>query len=534
MTSSTGGGGGGASGSYALLAWSELGMHCMDGKDYSVFSVLPPYNTIYAKLLTKGSQPTPVTSGVTVTYQAIADVNASINTTSAGTTTVAAKTNFWDFVYLLFGGQPAPDTGLHNYQVQSNTPHSMTYDSTKGLWKAEGIPTAPVDDSGKTNPYPMAKLVATDSSGQVIAQSTVVLAVSDEMSCKNCHASGSNPQAMPPGGWVNYTSDPAKDVKLNILKLHDRVVIPASMLTELAGKGYKYQSSLYATASQLNNPILCASCHSSNALNAAGLTTGVTGVPPLTTSMHQQHASVTLPGSTTTLDKATDPTGSCYQCHPGVNTKCQRGAMSNVACFSCHGNLSRLAVSTRAGWLNEPACQMCHQNSTSYTTTFTGTDIGPAGAWRTSTDTTFATNNDVPSAGYNLYRFSKGHGSVECSGCHGSQHGEYPTNQPNDNVYSQYLQGYAGQLTECTTCHSTVPLTANGGPHGMHTVGSTWVQSHPNYAEQGRAQCAYCHGSDYRGTPLSKLLTAKTLNGKSFPAGHQMNCYDCHNGPNGD
>ena len=29
---------------YTLVAWSELGMHCMDGKDYSVFSVLPPYN----------------------------------------------------------------------------------------------------------------------------------------------------------------------------------------------------------------------------------------------------------------------------------------------------------------------------------------------------------------------------------------------------------------------------------------------------------------------------------------------------------
>ena len=25
---------------YRLVAWSELGMHCMDGKDYSVFAVL--------------------------------------------------------------------------------------------------------------------------------------------------------------------------------------------------------------------------------------------------------------------------------------------------------------------------------------------------------------------------------------------------------------------------------------------------------------------------------------------------------------
>ena len=31
-----------AAGTYVLVGWSELGMHCMDGKDYSVFSVLPP------------------------------------------------------------------------------------------------------------------------------------------------------------------------------------------------------------------------------------------------------------------------------------------------------------------------------------------------------------------------------------------------------------------------------------------------------------------------------------------------------------
>ena len=36
-----------------LLGWNNLGMHCMDS-DYSVFSVLPPYNTIEAQL---GSAP---------------------------------------------------------------------------------------------------------------------------------------------------------------------------------------------------------------------------------------------------------------------------------------------------------------------------------------------------------------------------------------------------------------------------------------------------------------------------------------------
>lgn len=550
VTPASSGGGGGSSGGYVLLAWSELGMHCMDGKDYSIFSVLPPYNSIFAKLLTKGGQPAPVTSGVSISYLAMKDASGSINTTSYGTTTVAQKTNFWDYVRLLFLGQPLPDVGLHGYAVQGLTPQSMTYDSTRGLWKAEGIPTAPYDDAGASKPYPMAQIVARNSSGQIIATATLVLAVSDEMSCKNCHAPNTNSAAMPSGGWITqYTA--AQNVKLNILKKHDDDhPISAAVLSAVRAKGYPtYQASLYQTAlngGALNNPVLCASCHESNALNAAGMDTGLKDssgnliVPQLTTSMHSLHASVSLPGGSTTLDNATDPAASCYQCHPGVTTRCQRGAMSGVACYNCHGNLARVGMSTRTGWLDEPNCQMCHQNGATYTTAFTSSNIGPTGTQRASSDATFATNPDVPATGFSLYRFSQGHGSTECSACHGSQHAEYPTNQPNDNVYSVNLQGYAGRLTECAVCHSSVlSVTSNGGPHGMHTVGQAWVSSHSQYASNGGyTACAYCHGSSYQGTTLSQLLTNKTFNvddggTKSFTAGHQVSCYDCHNGPNG-
>lgn len=549
-TTGGGGGGGGTGSSYVLLTWSELGMHCMDGKDYSVFSVLPPYNTIYAKLLTKGGQPAPVTSGVTLSYLAMKDASGSINTTSYGTNTVPQKTNFWNYVRLLFLGQPLPDVGLHSYPVQSLTPQPMTYDTTKGLWKAEGIPTAPYDDTLASKPYPMVQIVARDSSGATIASATVVLAVSDEMSCKNCHGPNTNSAAMPSGGWITQYSA-AQNVKLNILKKHDDDhPISATVLAAAQAKGYPtYQASLYQTAlngGALNNPVLCAACHESNALNAAGMDTGVKDAsgnllaPQLTTSMHSLHASVTLPGSGTTLDNATDPSGSCYQCHPGVTTKCQRGAMSGVACYNCHGNLSRVGMASRTGWLDEPNCQMCHQNGATYSTAFTSTNIGPTGTQRTSTDTTFATNPNVPMAPFSLYRFSQGHGSTECSGCHGSQHAEYPTNQPNDNVYSANLQGYAGRLTECTVCHGTaLATTNNGGPHGMHTVGQAWVSGHESYASGGGyTACAYCHGSTYQGSSRSQLLTTKTFtvdNGgtKTFSAGHQVSCYDCHNGPTG-
>ena len=36
-----------------ILGWNNLGMHCMDS-DYSVFSILPPYNTIEAQLIVGG------------------------------------------------------------------------------------------------------------------------------------------------------------------------------------------------------------------------------------------------------------------------------------------------------------------------------------------------------------------------------------------------------------------------------------------------------------------------------------------------
>jgi hypothetical protein len=48
-----------------LTAWNDVGMHCMDGNDFSVFSVLPPYNNLHAQLKDKNGRL--ITSGVTVT-----------------------------------------------------------------------------------------------------------------------------------------------------------------------------------------------------------------------------------------------------------------------------------------------------------------------------------------------------------------------------------------------------------------------------------------------------------------------------------
>ena len=91
---------------YKVIGWNDLGMHCVDGNDYSIFSILPPYNNVHAQLIDPKGKLVKAPNGITLTYQAVADPDGSINRTSIN------KTNFWQFVEPLFGVKPAPDMGL--------------------------------------------------------------------------------------------------------------------------------------------------------------------------------------------------------------------------------------------------------------------------------------------------------------------------------------------------------------------------------------------------------------------------------------
>ena len=74
--------------------------------DYSVFSILPPYNVVDAQLIDSSGHLVRNAAGYTVTYEAIADPDGSINTTSAG------KTTFWDYSAVTFGAALPVDMGL--------------------------------------------------------------------------------------------------------------------------------------------------------------------------------------------------------------------------------------------------------------------------------------------------------------------------------------------------------------------------------------------------------------------------------------
>ena len=518
---------------FALLAWNDLGMHCMDGKDYSVFSILPPYNNLHAQLVNAGTGQK-VTSGVTLTYEAVRDPSGSINTSSAG------KTNFWSWSNKLYGGSPAPNVGLTGFSTLSLTPKLMTLDAANGWFEASGIPITPYDDNGNKNFYPTVKVTAKDSTGKVLATTTTVLPVSDEITCAACHASRpigetGTPRtaAKPAGGWINDTVTPENDWKKNILRLHD----------EKQAGNTAYQAALISkglSAGLLNSalngtPVLCAACHASNALPG----TGVSGISAMTSAVHSKHASTVDPTTLQTLEASTNR-NSCYNCHPGSVTKCLRGAMGDavdaygnalMSCQSCHSSMSKVGDPKRVGWLQEPNCQACHFNGQRTTSAVdaSGNLVKPA-------DTRFATSPDTPAKGFSLFRFSKGHGGMQCEACHGSTHAEYPSSHVNDNLQSIALQGYAGTVVECTVCHSKPPLTATGGPHGLHTIGAAWVSAHGNIVESsGSASCAYCHGSTYRGGPLAKVKAPRTFSvegrTKIYAAGQVVSCYDCHNGP---
>ncbi len=480
-----------------------------------------------------------------MTYEGVADPNGSINTTSAG------KTNFWAYIAPLFGVTLPTDAGLvgHNMPGAANVPQSMIFDAGLNWFIAEGIPITPYDDQHAKNYYPMMKVSARNSSGAVLASTNIVLPVSDEMDCRACHASGpATTKATPAAGWV-FDADLQRDYRFNILRLHDdRQLGSAAYASALQTRGYRAEG-LYATATgdpNKNIPpkaILCAACHRSEAL----VNSGLAGVPPLTQSIHSLHAGVEDPTNGQTLD-STANRSACYRCHPGSETRCLRGTMGNsvavdgsmaVQCQNCHGQMSAVGAVTRTGWLNEPACQNCHTGTAvtnsgqiRYTSALLST-----GALRPAADATFATTPNTPVAPYNLYRFSAGHGGLQCSACHGSTHAEYPSSHPNDNVQSVALQGHVGTLGECTACHGTSPSTTNGGPHGMHPVGAVWVSNHNNAANLNRTACQACHGADYRGTVLSRTFGDRTLNTefgtKKLFRGAQVGCYTCHNGPSG-
>ncbi len=171
-------------------------------------------------------------------------------------------------------------------------------------WSADGIPMLPVDDAGRSNPYPLMRIQA-KKSGSILATTDVVLPVASEADCQNCHAQmidcadmsltalmqtdACNESAISPTAKTHITFkvagmedapgfNPDQQLlnasKINILRLHDIK----------HGLNYPQGWGSCDAASQTNNPenwnancltqrtpIQCSQCHYSPALDLAQL-----------------------------------------------------------------------------------------------------------------------------------------------------------------------------------------------------------------------------------------------------------------------
>jgi hypothetical protein len=385
-----------SAGNIVVISWNDLGMHCYN-RDFNDLAVLPPANSLWAQVIRNGNPPQVITTGVTLEYFFADNTNST------------SKSNFWS---------TNPYTPVQNAQKLFGLPAPLPANmglAGKGLtgtmdvqgdhFEAKWIPLTEFSDSNPTapDPYQLATVIVRDVNTHAeLARTTVVAPVSTEMHCDTCHYNN--------GPGNEGISSPT--VEQNILKKHDQ----ENMDDYPAG---------HRGALMNRRPVLCAECHSSNAIGAPG----ARDVPSLSKAMHEKHAG-----------KVPNTIDGCYNCHPGPQTKCLRDVMSQLpapntqTCITCHGTMQQVSQNPTP-WLKEPRCDTCHNNGN------------------------FNQNQA-------LYRMSSGHGGLYCEACHDSTHAIAPSTLPNkDGLKFFQLQGHNGPLDMCTVCHATAPTGA--GPHGI-------------------------------------------------------------------
>ncbi len=534
-----------------------------------------------------------------------------------------------DLVQLYYGPDGQPNTGdeaLEAHQAKmpglANTPqatHGYVEDlpffidfpfgyrvSNFNRHTLEGIPITTVDDQGRNNAYPLFLVEAKDQSGNVLAAVNTVVPVASEADCQLCHASQnvcdhvtSNTLVCDDIANDNYDSNlfvndasgivgdtPEQQVinaaKTNILRLHD--LKNGTALAGTADDGMNTDGTAPG--------VVCANCHYSPALDLAHLgPTDDNGKEQtqhisMSRAMHGVHGKLSqnpdyehlfpiMPPPSDGQGNLRDPIlaeetlmETCYNCHPGKQNKCLRGAMggSGTVCQDCHGQLTQVGddftenfpivnfpaegsadLSKRVSWASEPQCQACHVGDVNQvaqlkkagelddTLVNLEDSLGnPDGlrlqmTYRLSDHKSEGGPDNLPLLDFpdsrfatteSLYRLSgadngsgKGHGGLSCEGCHGSTHAIWPNKNPfaNDNKTSTDLQGHVGTIIECSTCHTGEMDNNLDGPHGLHPVGNTkFVENHGGLAERNPQACFACHGENGEGSVLARTATARS------------------------
>lgn len=277
--------------------------------------------------------------------------------------------------------------------------------------------------------YSLLQLAAWNTeSGELLAQTKVVVGVADAFACANCH----HVEGDLSGG--------ASTASLSLLAVHDR----------------KHRTGLRSRAAG-GETVRCLDCHKEEA-----------DIMLLSSAIHVSHA------------KYLENTGeaACYSCHPEAPygpAKAARGlhAGRGMYCVSCHGDLSAHSMSlmkaeaargkeikglkareaegasaarvrARRPWQQQPDCLGCH----------TEDYMLPDGFLHA--------GHELPALGEELYVHRKDDlDAVACAACHGPPHAAYPAVNPHgetmDNMQPLQYQGMArtmGAEKSCRVCHT--------------------------------------------------------------------------------
>ena len=285
-----------ATGTMVVLAWNDLGMHCMN-QDFSEMMILPPYNVLHAQVISRVSgDPQIVTEGVTVRY------------TIPENTHSADKCNFWDFAHALLNVNLAPNIGLTGNGL-AGTMSPLIVTEGRNDWSVTGIPITPINDAGIEDPYSLAT-VTVESGGDTTARTQAVVPVSWEISCQICHTTAG----------ITVAED--------ILTKHD---------------------ALHSTNLMNARPVMCGGCHAQPPLGTAGLP----GLPTLSSAMHSSHATRMAAAGLEVECYACHP-GVRTQCLRDVMFS------AGLTCHDCHGTMADVGSSLRSPWADEPRCDQCH------------------------------------------------------------------------------------------------------------------------------------------------------------------------------
>jgi hypothetical protein len=386
--------------------------------------LLPPFNTLRAQVIKRGSKPANVTSGITVEYQSVENTEANLLQDNE-------YLKWLDNAETLF-----PGCGISRTNIVGLTGNKLngTMTSSGSFWEATGIPNYPaIDPNGiydffgqKRDPFLTANVTAKDSAGNVLARTSTVVPVSYG-GCCGCHYTLAQN--------VLGISNPTPDQSFKVMSD-----------AHLRDTGVDFYSM---------KPIRCSKCHADPAVDGPNAT-NKNCTTTFSEALHLFHANSALVKS----DYSANIDNDCYACHPdNNNVKCYRGLHQNTSykglnmwCSDCHGTILNRKDRTDYSkpWIYNslPKCGQsgCH-----------------GGQYSESAKST--------SGIFGLYLASEGHhGGMLCTTCHGAPHAELPASNPyaDDNGQSIALQGSSNggkAIGVCDVCHIGRSTTWGVPPH---------------------------------------------------------------------